>query len=130
MLEINKKQLLMFDEVNRARILKYIALGLIKYKVEEERQMIIVNQDKNAILNFDNTTTIKTEEQRENYTIVARVNNGHIATLGEYATEERAKEVLQEILKYYNSLKRKSVYAIGDGNFTFSEKFYYEMPKE
>lgn len=92
--------------------------------------MIIVNQDKNAILNFDNTTTIKTEEQRENYTIVARVNNGHIATLGEYATEERAKEVLQEILKYYNSLKRKSVYAIGDGNFTFSEKFYYEMPKE
>lgn len=32
MLEINKKQLLMFDEVNRARILKYIALGLIKFK--------------------------------------------------------------------------------------------------
>lgn len=32
MLEINKKQLLMFDNVNRARILKYIALGLIKYK--------------------------------------------------------------------------------------------------
>lgn len=23
----------MFDEVNRARILKYIALGLIKYKI-------------------------------------------------------------------------------------------------
>ena len=32
MLEINKEQLLMFDEVNRARILKYISLGLIKYK--------------------------------------------------------------------------------------------------
>ena len=32
MLEINKEQLLMFDEVNRARILKYIALGLIKFK--------------------------------------------------------------------------------------------------
>lgn len=31
MLEINKKQLLGFDNVNRARILKYIALGLIKY---------------------------------------------------------------------------------------------------
>lgn len=31
MLEINKEQLLMFDEVNRARILKYIALGLIKF---------------------------------------------------------------------------------------------------
>lgn len=32
MLEINKEQLLMLDDVNRARILKYIALGLIRYK--------------------------------------------------------------------------------------------------
>lgn len=31
MLEINKEQLLMFNEVNRARILKYIALGLVKF---------------------------------------------------------------------------------------------------
>lgn len=31
MLEINKEQLLAFDDVNRARILKYISLGLIKY---------------------------------------------------------------------------------------------------
>ena len=34
MLEINKKQLSMFDEINKARILKYIAMGLIKF-VEE-----------------------------------------------------------------------------------------------
>ena len=34
MLEINKKQLLSFNEVNRARILKYIALGLIKLNGE------------------------------------------------------------------------------------------------
>ena len=31
MLEITKEQLLSFDNVNRARILKYIVLGLIKY---------------------------------------------------------------------------------------------------
>ena len=31
MLEINKKQLLALDDVNKARVLKYIALGLIKY---------------------------------------------------------------------------------------------------
>ena len=31
MLEITKKQFLSFDNVNRARILKYIAIGLIKY---------------------------------------------------------------------------------------------------
>lgn len=34
MLEINKDQLLSFDNVNRARILKYIVFGLIKYKGE------------------------------------------------------------------------------------------------
>ena len=34
MLEINREQLLSFDNVNRARILKYIVLGLIKYKGE------------------------------------------------------------------------------------------------
>ena len=32
MLEINKEKLLMFEDVNRAKILKYIALGLIRYK--------------------------------------------------------------------------------------------------
>lgn len=31
MLEINEKQLLSFDNVNRARILKMIVLGLVKY---------------------------------------------------------------------------------------------------
>lgn len=34
MLEITKKQLLSFDKVNRTRILKYIALGIIKFKGE------------------------------------------------------------------------------------------------
>lgn len=32
MLEINEKQLLSFNDVNKIRILKYIALGLIKYE--------------------------------------------------------------------------------------------------
>lgn len=34
MLEINREQLLNFDKVNRIKILKYIALGIIKYKGE------------------------------------------------------------------------------------------------
>lgn len=32
MIEINQKQLLSMNEMNRARVLKYIALGLIKFK--------------------------------------------------------------------------------------------------
>lgn len=35
MLEINEKQLLSFDNVNRARILKMIVLGLVKYKGDD-----------------------------------------------------------------------------------------------
>ena len=91
--------------------------------------MIVVSQDKSEIINFDNVESIWVcKHADDGITIEAtRTTN---STLGLYTTEERAKEVLQEILKYYNSLKRKSVYAIGDGNFTFSEKFYYEMPKE
>lgn len=32
MIEIKREQLLSFDDVNKARILKYIVLGIIKYK--------------------------------------------------------------------------------------------------
>ena len=34
MLEINKKQLMSFDNKNKARILKMIALKIVKYKGE------------------------------------------------------------------------------------------------
>lgn len=34
MLEINKQQLLSFNNANKLRLLKYIALGIIKYKGE------------------------------------------------------------------------------------------------
>lgn len=37
MLEINKKQLLSFDNKNKARILKLITLGIISYKESENK---------------------------------------------------------------------------------------------
>lgn len=37
MLEINKEQLLSFDKTSRVKILKYIALGLIKYKESDNK---------------------------------------------------------------------------------------------
>ena len=83
--------------------------------------MIIVNQNKESILNFDNTTTIRIDEQRENYEIVARVNNGHLATLGEYATEERAKEVLQELINIYKFNRKEAVGQV---------QVVYEMPEK
>lgn len=92
--------------------------------------MIIVNQNKESILNFDNTTTIRIDKQRENYEIVARVNNGHFATLGEYATKERAKEVLQEIIKTYIESKKVQEATSMFGFSILPSNTYYEMPKE
>lgn len=92
--------------------------------------MIIVNQNKESILNFDNTTTIRIDEQRENYEIVARVNNGYLATLGEYATKERAKEVLQEIIKTYIESKKVQEATSMFGFSIIPSNTYYEMPEE
>ena len=98
--------------------------------------MIIVNQEKNAILNFDNTTTIKTEKHIEKCEIVARVNNGHFATLGEYATEERAKEILRKIIQCYTNTEQYKCFSNNSNknyetlNYLIKNSFIYEMPKE
>ena len=49
--------------------------------------------------------------------------------LGKYATEENAKEVLQEIIGFYEVAKRYEVSSDGSTIF-LSEKFVYKMPKE
>lgn len=64
--------------------------------------MIIIDQDKNKIINFDNVNEISITETGE----VLVVNNTYITNdcldvLGKYETEERAKEVLQEIIDKY-----------------------------
>lgn len=89
--------------------------------------MIIVSQDRKRIVENLNLGIRNKGEYNQNYVIY---NTEIGEDLGEYATEERAKEVLQDIIEHYNLLKRKSVYAMGDSGFIFKEKFYYEMPKE
>lgn len=73
--------------------------------------MVIVSQDKMEIVNFDNIENIwicSDEEGR--FTIEATADTN--TSLGYYATEERAKEVLQQIVgkyKQYNLDDNKSV---------------------
>lgn len=83
--------------------------------------MLILSQDKNGIVNLTNITSILAENKE----LIARVTNGHKATLGEYNTEERAKEVLQEIIKNYkiNDL-------IQSDSITIRNKVVYEMPEK
>ncbi len=68
--------------------------------------MIIINQDKDKVVNFDNVGIIwiddnvldKTEPM---FRICADTGNTDVA-LGDYKTEERAAEVLEEIVKVIN----------------------------
>ena len=94
--------------------------------------MIIVSQDKTKIVNFDNLTQIYiTQDEEETATFIRyETVDSLYDDLGEYKTEERAKEVLQEILKYYDSLKANTIYAISDKDYPMDMKSYYDMPKE
>ena len=89
--------------------------------------MIIVSQDRKRIVENLNLGIRNKGEYNQNYVIY---NTEIGEDLGEYATEERAKEVLQEILERYDVLKKNITYAQGDSGFTFNGHYYYEMPKE
>ena len=88
--------------------------------------MIIVSQDKDNIINFDNLTQvyITQDEEEKAYFIRFETVDSLYDDLGKYETEERAKEVLQGIVsKYkttlYNSKKNETVVNIPK---------VYEMP--
>ena len=88
--------------------------------------MLILSQDKNGIVNFTNITSILVENKE----LIARVTNGHKATLGEYDTEERAKEVLQEIIKAYIENKKGELANSIFGYSIIPNNTYYEMPEK
>lgn len=87
--------------------------------------MIIVSQDKDNIVNFDRIKSLWIDDNvldRTNTTFEILADD---ESLGEYATEERAKEVLSEIIERYTNWNNL-VYGQPTGEC--SPK--YEMPKE
>lgn len=89
--------------------------------------MVIVSQDKKVITNFDNTLGIQIEENiinadgEKDYGIET-ITEKRTCGIGIYATEERAKEVLQEIVELYRNQVNKYHYT--------NVNNVYEMPKE
>lgn len=61
--------------------------------------MIIVSQDREQIVNFDNIEIIFLNQREVWYQGI--YGEGYL--IAEYSTEERAKEVLQEIIRKYSS---------------------------
>lgn len=85
--------------------------------------MIIVSQDKNRIINFDNILQIYItidEDDKGCYIQYEDCNNSYEG-LGKYNTEERAKEVLAEIINMY---KFNRCEAVGQNNKI------YKMPED
>ena len=84
--------------------------------------MIIVSQDKKKIVENLNLGISKPGEYNRNYVIY---NTEIGEELGEYKTEERAKEVLQEIIERYTNWNN---FVCGQPTGFCSPK--YEMPEK
>ena len=98
--------------------------------------MIIVSQDKERIINFKNITDIDIEFIHSDYELRASfVGEVGSFNIGNYETEERAKEVLQEIVsKYGEYLKLEGGPAIIQGQMDVQPNIFnipkiYEMPE-
>lgn len=95
--------------------------------------MIIVSQDKTNILNFSNIQNVRIEpygthiKGKKIYKIFAGNSEGYATELGTYDTEERAKEVLQEIIKSYRNYRTAE--CVGYTN-VLQETAVFEMPEE
>lgn len=98
--------------------------------------MIIVSQDKMKIFNFDKIKNIWIDDNVLDKTYTEFEICADEETLGFYTTEERAKEVLQEIVKKYSMyLQLNGGPAILKGTsdiapMVFNIPKVYEMPKE
>lgn len=100
--------------------------------------MIIVSQDETKMVNFDNLTQIYITRDEEETLFFIRYEtvDSLYDDLGEYKTEERAKEVLQEIVKKYSSyLELKGGPAIIQGQMDIQPNIFnipkvYVMPLE
>jgi len=87
--------------------------------------MIIVSQGKTAHINYDNIEATYLLKKDDKIQINMRGNYDY--TIGEYETMERAKEVLQEIIRSY----RKYRTAECDGpTKVLQETTVYEMPED
>ena len=88
--------------------------------------MIILSQDKDEIFNFDRIANIWInkeilEDKTNTYEIYA---DGEI--LGEYKTEQKAKDILQEIMRQYEFCNEE-YYQSGYG---YVKNMVYEMPED
>ena len=100
--------------------------------------MIIVSQDRNIIINFNNVANVNIEKcyneslnkEDFSYDILVYIVSSGLTRIAKYQTKERAKEVLQEIIKAYIENKKTQETTSIFGFSIIPSNTYYEMPKE
>lgn len=82
--------------------------------------MIIVEQNETYLVNFDNVEhiTIAENEEKTEYAIISVTKSKTEIILGVYETEEKAKQILKEIISFY----AKCIYDKTFSNFYMPEK--------
>ena len=90
--------------------------------------MIIVGQEKTKIINFDNVSKIYISGINE--IICTDIEDALLTILGVYKTEERAKEVLQEIIKTFSYIQLSGTYEEARLKMEIMKLGRYEMPEE
>lgn len=65
--------------------------------------MIILSQNKMMLINFDNISgiVIRQNKQDDMWQLQCKANEENKRILGKYKTEERAKEILQNLFEQY-----------------------------
>ena len=93
--------------------------------------MIIVSQEKDLILNFENIDAIGIGNPLENddgmFKILANTTSDNEYTLGKYKTKKRTKEILEDLM---NTIKGKVIYSCDNQIIQTLDNKIYEMPKE
>lgn len=97
--------------------------------------MLVLTQDKDQIINFDNIVDIyanKEYDYNKNKFIayIYYTTNSFTRKIGKYSSIERCKEILQEILSTYKESKKDKYQIIGTGNYLITLNCIYEMPEE
>ncbi len=104
--------------------------------------MIIVNQKKDIIINFNNVANINVErccneslnEEDFTFDIYAFIVSSGLVRLGKYKTEKRAIEVLVEIATAYTNMEIINIPVINiHENISaqrMAKNICYEMPEE
>ena len=96
-----------------------------------------MSQDKNMIINFNSIVStyvikdyVSEEKGYKGYNIDFATNEEINFVLATYETEERAREVLQEIWNFYEIAKRYECSSNNGITIFLEKRFTYEMPEK